>query len=84
MKQETKTPSKAPLSWRGSKVRMLGKIVPILEEARRGRRVYVEPFGGSAAMLLALTPVKFEVYNDADERLVDFFRALVDDESREK
>ena len=74
----------APFSWTGSKVRMSGKIVPILEEARRGRRVYVEPFGGSGAVFLALTPFEREVYNDADERLVDFFRALVDDESREK
>lgn len=55
-----------------------------MEETRRGRRVYVEPFGGSGSVFLALTPFEREVYNDADERLVDFFRALADDESREK
>jgi DNA adenine methylase len=63
---------------------MRSKIPPILEEARRGRPVYVEPFGGSAAMLLALEPAKIEVYNDADERLADFFRALADDEALAK
>lgn len=35
-------------------------------------------------MLLALKPVKREIYNDADGRLVDFFRALADDEALEK
>ena len=63
---------------------MRSKIAPILEEARRGRPVYVEPFGGSAATSLALTPVKLEVYNDADGRLADFFRALADGEALEK
>ncbi|MBP3530472.1 MAG: DNA adenine methylase [Thermoguttaceae bacterium] len=63
---------------------MRSKIEPILEEARRDRTVYVEPFGGSAAMLLALEPVKHEVYNDADGRLADFFRALADDEAHKK
>lgn len=74
----------APFCWVGSKNRMRLKIAPILEEARRGRPVYVEPFGGSAAMLLALEPVNREVYNDADGRLADFFRALADDEAFEK
>lgn len=73
-----------PFCWVGGKNRMRSKIAPILEEARRGRPVYVEPFGGSAAMLLALTPVNREVYNDADSRLADFFRALADDEALEK
>ncbi len=83
MEGKAKTPS-APFSWTGSKVRMSRKIAPILEEARRGRRVYVEPFGGTGSVFLALTPFEREVYNDADERLADFFRTLADDESREK
>lgn len=73
-----------PFGWVGAKNRMRSKIAPILEEARRGRPVYVEPFGGSAAMLLALEPVNREVYNDADGRLADFFRALADDEALER
>lgn len=85
MNVETQKPRvAAPFSWTGSKARMLSRIVPILEETRRGRRVYVEPFGGSGSVFLALAPFEREVYNDADERLVDFFRALVDNESRAK
>ena len=70
--------------WQGSKVRMLSKIVPLIEKARGDRPVYVEPFGGSGAVINVLKPVEIEVYNDADERLADFFRALTDDEAREK
>lgn len=82
MNNETKLPG--PFCWVGSKNRMRSKIAPILEKARRGRPVYVEPFGGSAAMLLALEPVYREIYNDADGRLADFFRALADDKALEK
>ncbi len=63
---------------------MRSKIAPILEKARRGRPVYVEPFGGSGAVINALKPVEIEVYNDADGRLADFFRALADDEALKK
>lgn len=63
---------KQPFRWLGSKVRMLSKILPIIESARGDAPVYVEPFGGSGAVLNALKPVKIEVYNDADERLVGF------------
>ncbi len=81
---ETPKALPGPFCWVGAKNRMLSKIAPILEEARRGRPVYVEPFGGSAATSLALEPVNREIYNDADGRLADFFRALADDEAREK
>lgn len=63
---------------------MLSKILPIIESARGDAPVYVEPFGGSGAVLNALKPVEIEVYNDADERLADFFRALADDEALAK
>ncbi len=75
---------KQPFRWQGSKVRMLSKILPLIESARGDAPVYVEPFGGSGAVLNALNPVKIEVYNDADERLADFFRALADDEALAK
>ena len=70
--------------WQGSKVRMLSKILPVIESARGDAPVYVEPFGGAGTVLNALKPVKIEVYNDADERLVDFFRAIADDEALAK
>lgn len=39
---------------------------------------YVEPFGGSAGVLLQKKPSLFEVYNDLDGEVVNFFRQLRD------
>lgn len=43
--------------------------------------IYVEPYCGSAAVLLAKPPSKHEVINDADGRVVAFYRALRDHEA---
>lgn len=39
-------------------------------------RVYVEPFGGSAAVLLQKERAHIEIYNDIDEDLLNLFRIL--------
>jgi DNA adenine methylase len=38
--------------------------------------IYVEPFGGSAALLLRKTPAKCDVYNDLYSEVYDFFQCL--------
>lgn len=56
----------------GGKSRMLKKLLPLIPP----HKIYVEPFGGGASMLLARGPSAVEVYNDLDSGLVNFFRVL--------
>jgi DNA adenine methylase len=67
-----KTPS--PINWFGGKSRLASKIVQHFPT----HRTYCEPFGGSAAVLLAKAPSRVEVYNDIDRELVHFFTVLRD------
>ena len=41
-------------------------------------RIYVEPFGGAASVLLRRPVSPVEVYNDLDEEIVGIFRVLQD------
>lgn len=69
------------LRYPGSKARLSPWIIDHLPSHNN----YIEPFGGSAAVLVNKKPSPNEVYNDIDGELVHFFRTLRDrgDELRE-
>lgn len=63
-----------PLRFYGSK----WKLAPWIISFFPPHRLYVEPFGGGAAVLLRKPQSDIEVYNDMDRALVTFFRLLRD------
>jgi DNA adenine methylase len=64
--------------WYGGKFSHLDWLLPLLP----GCHHYVEPFAGSAAVLLNREPSPVETYNDLDGEVVNFFRTLRDDKAR--
>ena len=60
--------------WVGSKSRM----APWITSLMLPHRSYLEPFAGSAAVLLAKRPSSHETINDLDRGVVTFFRVLRD------
>lgn len=60
------------VKWYGGKGMLLSKLLPLIPWSR----VYVEPFGGAASVLLNLKPRPVEVYNDLDGNLVNLARVM--------
>ena len=60
--------------WYGGKFNHLNWLLPLLPNCHH----YVEPFGGSAAVLLNREPSPVETYNDIDGEVVNFFRVVRD------
>jgi DNA adenine methylase len=68
---------RSPVPWFGGKAKMVGHLMMLMPEHQH----YVEPFGGGASLLLRKEPPGgVETYNDVDQGLVSFFRALADPE----
>lgn len=63
-----------PFRWYGGKYSHLDDLLPLLPETD----TYIEPFGGSGAVLLNREPADNETYNDIDPDVVTFFRVLCD------
>src|SRR5438046_3952186 len=60
--------------WYGGKYSHLDWLLPLLPTCHH----YVEPFAGSAAVLLNREPSPVETYNDIDGEVTNFFRVLRD------
>lgn len=58
--------------WYGGKFSHLNWLLPLLPACHH----YIEPFGGSAAVLLNRPPAPLETYNDLDGEVANFFRVL--------
>jgi DNA adenine methylase len=65
---------RAPFGWPGGKYKELKFIIPHLPI----RESYIEPFGGSGAVLLAKESSPLEVFNDRYAGVVAFYRCIRD------
>lgn len=72
-------PCRPLLRYLGSKFRLAPKIIPWFPP----HGLYVEPFGGSAAILSQKPRCNSEVYNDLDGEVVNLFRVLRSDRAGE-
>ncbi len=68
------SPSRPILRWHGSKWRIAEWVIAHFPP----HKVYVEPFGGSASVLLQKPRAVTEIYNDLDRDLVNLFQILRD------
>lgn len=71
---DTHRPVKPLVPYHGGK----GRLAPWIASLLPPHRVYVEPFAGSAAVLLAKSPSTHEILNDLDGNAMTFYRVLRD------
>ena len=64
--------AKSPLKWVGGKSKLINKILPLIPE----HKGYVEVFGGSGVVLLNKEQSKWEVLNDFDGNLMNFWKVI--------
>jgi DNA adenine methylase len=73
-------PTRPAIRWHGGKWRLAPWIIAHFPP----HRVYVEPFGGGASVLLRKPAIAAECYNDLDGQVVNVFRVLRDPASADE
>lgn len=68
------------IRYHGGKFRLAPWILGFFPE----HRIYVEPFGGAAGVMIQKPRAYSEVYNDLDDELVNFFRVVQDAGQRQQ
>jgi DNA adenine methylase len=71
----TTTKLRPPVKWYGGKHYLARRII----DRFPAHRVYLEPFGGGASVLLNKPPVDVETYNDLDQKISRLFKVLRDE-----
>lgn len=65
---------KTPITYYGGKQRLCKQILSMIP----AHKLYVEPYFGGGAVFFSKRPSKVEVINDHDERLITFYRQVVE------
>jgi DNA adenine methylase len=76
MQSQNKIIVSPPITWFGSKSRLVKQITSYFPK----HHTFVDVFGGSGAIILGKEPSKVEVYNDLNNKLVTLFRVLANPE----